>query len=246
MLNLLFLLLLPFLCVGPDTGHPAAASFPAARKTARSENRPIAIFFAPTACTECEVDWKKFLESPEARSYVPLKLNPEDFDAKAILDAWGPTTVPGWTILQADGTILDRWTGRWDRSAWPSRPVASNPIPKSKPEEKPVIRAKEEPATPTPLSAASTAPLATSPTAPGHGFRIQAGFFGSGANAENLVRQLEAKGFSGYEILSGKRDGKPYFRVVSGLYPSESAAREATPALTEAGFNAAVKSTDEL
>ena len=246
MLNVLLLLLVPFLVGTPTSGNPVPASFPAARKAAKAENRPIAIFFAPPGCTSCETHWQEYLASGDARGYIPLKLNPEDFDARTILDAWGPSEVPGWTILEPNGTLRDRWTGTWNRSPLPYQPAPSKSVPaptatiahqasSGRAIEASSAPVKSDPA-PTPATSLSTE----------EGFRVQVGVFGSKANAEKLVQDLSKGNPGSFAIIAGQNANGPFYRVVSDVYADESEARAASASLAQRGIQNAVKRVSEL
>lgn len=246
MLNVLLLLLVPFLGGVPTSGNPVPASFPAARKAAKAENRPIAIFFAPPGCTSCETHWQEYLASADARGYIPLKLNPDDFDARTILEAWGPEAVPGWTILEPNGTLRDRWTGTWNRSPLPFEPApAKLAVPTSATTAHPDTPVEHAPATAAPAKSTPDATTPVSP-APDGGFRVQVGVFGSKANADNLVQDLAKGGQGSFDILPGQNAKGPFYRVVSVVYTRETDARAASANLEQQGIKNAVKRVSEL
>lgn len=246
MLNILLLLLVPFMAGMPASGNPVPASFPAARKAAKAENRPIAIFFAPPGCTTCETHWQEYLASGEAKGFIPLKLNTEDFDARTILEAWGPAEVPGWTILEPNGTLRDRWTGTWNRSPLPYQPapakpaISTNPTVTKQAAPNGDVAATAAQARPTPE------PTSTPAGTPAEGYRVQVGVFGSKANADKLVQDLSKSGQGTYDILPGQNAKGPFYRVVSGVYTRESDARAASASLEQQGITSAVKRVSEL
>ncbi len=247
MLNILLLLLVPFMAGMPASGNPVPASFPAARKAAKAENRPIAIFFAPPGCATCETHWQEYLTSGNARGFIPLKLNTEDYDARAILEAWGPAEVPGWTILEPDGTVRDRWTGTWSRSPLPYQPAPAKPAVSSNTTAPPrAAPSRDVPATAAPVSSSHLEPATAPASAPAEGFRIQVGVFGSKANADKLVQDLSKGGQGKFDILTGENAKGPFYRVVSPVYTSESDARTASAGLEQLGVKNAVKRVSEL
>lgn len=241
MANLLALLV--FLAVWPAK---TPASFPSARQKARETDRPLAIFFVPPGCQACEVHWQEFLASQDVQAYIPLKLNTNDFDARIILDAWGPASVPGWTILLPDGTVRDKWTGSWDRNPFPVDTQIADAM------------GKPSPASPAPDTGKTTDTGTPEPPQKGgeklvqpaavtlEGFRIQAGFFSSKPNADNLIDQLDAKGFPGYSTMVGQTPNGSFFRVVSPVFADNLEARKAANALQGAGFPATVKPLNTL
>jgi DedD protein len=246
MLNFLLLLLVPFLVGAPTSGNPVPASFPAARQAARDENRPIAIFFAPPGCTSCETHWQEYLASGNARGFIPLKLNTEDFDARAILEAWGPDKVPGWTILEPNGSVRDRWSGTWNKTPLPYQPAPAKPSASSSTantqKDTPVL---DVPVTTAPARA-TPEPSPAPATAPADGFRVQVGVFGSKANADKLVQDLSKGGQGSFDILTGQNAKGPFYRVVSAVYAQETDARAASASLEQQGVKNAVKRVSEL
>lgn len=246
MLNVLLLLLVPFLGGVPTPGNPVPASFPAARKAAKAENRPIAIFFAPPGCASCETHWQEYLASGDARGFIPLMLNTEDFDARSILDAWGPAEVPGWTILEPDGSVRDRWTGSWNRSPLPYQPAKPQPAATtSAPIARPDTPSRDIPDAAAPARP-NTEPAPAISREPTEGFRVQVGVFGSKANAEKLVQDLASGGQGRFDLLMGENAKGPFYRVVSTVYTRESDAREAAASLEQQGVKNAVKRVSEL
>ncbi len=75
---------------------------------------------------------------------------------------------------------------------------------------------------------------------------LQAGYFGSEANAEKLVDELKIKGFVNYSIKSTVQNGTPFFRVISKPFSSEMDANKEIQSLASAGVKAAMKNKSEL
>ena len=78
------------------------------------------------------------------------------------------------------------------------------------------------------------------------GYVLQAGFFGSEANALGLVSDLKAKGFDDYTIQQTERNGSTFHRVISETYPSEAEAQVNVDALQKVGINATIKNLKDL
>jgi DedD protein len=87
-----------------------------------------------------------------------------------------------------------------------------------------------ETTTPPPTSAATAA----KPGAAGHSWAVQLGSFASHANADKLVRQLKAQGFSVY-VLSGGSGPSLRYRVRVGPMADRGAAAQAAARLKSLG-----------
>jgi len=72
---------------------------------------------------------------------------------------------------------------------------------------------------------------------PGSGFyySVQVGSFANKANAENLIRQLERKGYSAY-IEEALSQGNPVYRVRSGKFVARQEALELEARLSKEGY----------
>lgn len=78
------------------------------------------------------------------------------------------------------------------------------------------------------------------------GFVLQAGYFGSEANASKLVTDLKVKGFEPYSIKTTVQNGTTFYRVISGSFVSEAEANKQLQALTGAGMKASIKKVTDL
>jgi len=85
-----------------------------------------------------------------------------------------------------------------------------------------------------PPPSAATAAIAAKPATAGHSWAVQLGSFASHANADNLVRQLKAQGFSIY-VLSGSSGASQRYRVRVGPLADRAAATEAAARLKSLG-----------
>ena len=77
-------------------------------------------------------------------------------------------------------------------------------------------------------------------------FVLQAGYFGSEANAQKLVDDLKGKGYVNYSIKSTVQNGTTFFRVISKPFSSEADANKEIQSLAGAGVKAALKNKNEL
>ena len=98
----------------------------------------------------------------------------------------------------------------------------------------------------TPAQTASAPVVATPVAAPSAGYVLQAGYFGSEANATKLVNDLNAKGFKGYSIKTLTQNGSMFYRVISTVYATESEANTVVQTLSTVGVKATVKKSSEI
>ena len=89
-------------------------------------------------------------------------------------------------------------------------------------------------------------PPAPSYTSAATGYVLQAGFFGSEANASGLVADLKAKGFEQFSIQLTERNGSTFHRVISTSFPSEAEAQVKVDALQQVGITATIKNLKDL
>jgi DedD protein len=103
----------------------------------------------------------------------------------------------------------------------------------------PSLSATPRPAPPGPLESGSqppTSPVATAkPAGTGRAWAIQLGSFASRANADKLVRQLKAQGFSVY-VLPGGSGASLRYRVRIGPMADRGAAGQAAAKLKALGY----------
>jgi cell division septation protein DedD len=191
----------------------------------------------------------------------------QDFDGAVIMDKYGLNSAPSWVILDSEGNVKQKWAGEWKNPhVKPETPLKTEEV---KPEAKPIPFFKPSPAAPaasnTPSGTATAketakaspampvekSEIVTAPPAPkaevsASGFVLQAGYFGSEANASKLVSDLKGKGFEQYMIKTTIQNGTTFFRVVSGTFTSEAEANKQLQSLSGAGFKASVKKTTEI
>jgi len=113
-------------------------------------------------------------------------------------------------------------TGSGDAASAVAEPTPAPPAP--------VPSAPLETTAPPPTSAATAA----KPAAAGHSWAVQLGSFASHANAEKLVRQLKAQGFSVY-VLSGGSGPSLRYRVRVGPMADRGAAAQTASRLKSLG-----------
>ena len=119
------------------------------------------------------------------------------------------------------------------RAATPRTPTAAEPAVRFAPST-PAQRAAE-PRQAEPQAAAPAPPPAKAPVVEGGSYQVQVNAVGDKARAEELVRDLEGKGYHAF-ISSAKAADKTLYRVRVGNLPSAAAAKEAVARLREQGF----------
>lgn len=247
-------------------------SFLAAKAASKNYQKDMLIFFSKPGCTECDVAWAAFEKDPNAsKIFISTMVNARDFDGAVILDKYGLSSTPSWAILDYEGNLKQKWAGDWQNPH--ARPTTPPVAAEAKPEMPPIkeFKATTVNSTTTPPAPAKTtavpptekeltpsivteekvmevekpAPV-TSPVVPAAGFVLQAGYFGSEANALKLIADLEAKGFNAYSIKSLSQNGSTFYRVVSSIYATETEANKGVESLSTAGIKATVKKTSEI
>lgn len=247
-------------------------TFTSARDAAITSQKEMLIFFSDRNCSMCEPAWNAFEKDPKATQlYISTRLNADDFDGGVILEMYESTEVPCWIILTLDGNIKEKWTGGWkDASGNPTLFVGGETKTKiSKPEGTTSYVAKSSPivpsSSPAPVVSTSTPnttavstnketkpssappPAAVSkPENTSNRFVVQAGYFGSEANAKKLVSDLTGKGFDGFSIKTTQQNGSTFYRVISKSFSTEMDADKEVQSLLTAGVKAAVKKAAEI
>lgn len=145
-----------------------------------------------------------------------------------------PESKPATATATSNGTL--------NPSSVNSTPPAA---PKSTSTKETVVKSEpktEKTAEATAKSSSDSSASSTS-SASSASFVIQAGYFGSEANAQKCLSDLKAKGFSQFSIKPLQQNGSTFYRVWSSTFPSESAAQAKLQDLTNAGIKGTVKSS---
>ena len=248
----ILILTLAFLIPDPQTPnfYPGLMS---AREASKKAQKEMIIFFSDKTCSDCEAAWMAFSKDGKATSqYVSTRMSRNDFDGGIFFDMLRLDAVPSWVILNPDGTEKERWEGGWkDANGNPSLFDMSVPktevkdVPKT--ENKPVTSASAKSTTPPAVSKSNppatpkSSPTPSALTAVSSTHFIQAGYFGSEANAEKLVGDLKSKGHIGFEIRIEEKDGKTFYRVLKN-FPNESSAKVEQQKFESAGIATSIKS----
>lgn len=260
----LYLLSLLFLWNSSSTKTPNFyPSYVAAREASKNYQKDLLIFFSKQSCSQCDAAWASFEKDQlGTKIFISTMIDAQDFDGAVLLDKYGLNSAPSWLILDYEGNVKQKWAGDWKNPH--VRPDPNAPVAETKPDAKPVPVFKAttvtQPATktavvettaPAPVTAIEKpAPVAT-PTETkteimATGFVLQAGYFGSEANAQKLVNDLTAKGYEKYMIKTAIQNGTTYYRVVSPGFTSEAEAAKVVEDLSGSGIKATIKKMSEI
>lgn len=218
-----------------------------AKEASKKTQKEMVIFFTDKSCTTCEAAWVAYTKDAVSTSqYISTRMSRSDFDGGIFFDLLELEETPSWVILAPDGTEKERWTGGWkDASGNPTmfdmtvqktevkepKTIISTPAPSP---ATTVVSKNNSPATSKPASTPSS-PTITS------GYFIQAGYFGSEANAQKLVIDLNSKGHTGFQIRVEEKDGKVFYRVMKN-FPDESSAKVEQGKMDSTGIATSIKS----
>ena len=240
-------------CLLPDPQtpnfYPGLAS---ARDASKKTQKEMIIFFSDKTCGNCESAWVAFIKDENATNkYVSTRMDVGDFDGGIFFDLLDLEEVPSWVILYPDGTEKERWEGGWkdaegNPTAFEKELTVTTPVTQ-----------KQKSTTTTPVTTSSTSMnnstmksetqnnstknVSNTNTTVQSGYFLQAGYFGSEANAMKLVNDLKTKGFTDFEIKKETKDGSVFYRVVSKTFAIEREAVSYQENMTAVGFKTSVK-----
>ena len=230
-----------FLISDPQTPPNYYPGLVSAREASKNTQKEMIIFFSDKKCATCEGAWIAFTKDTRAtEKYISTRMDIGDFDGGIFFDLLDLNQVPSWIILSPEGTEKERWEGGWkDENGKPTKFDAGIVQTPAK-EEK-----KKDAVLKTPTSIVKTSKTVNSteddPASPTHGFFIQAGFFGSEANAQKMLGDMRSKGITGYKIKSVEQNGGMFYRVMSGIFETESDTNQEQQRMKGAGFTTSVK-----
>ena len=250
-------LVFTFLFPDPQTPnfYPGLTS---AREASKKSQKEIVVFFSDKTCNTCEAAWVAFTKDIKATNhYVSTRMNKSDFDGGIFFDLMNLNEVPSWIILNPDGTEKERWSGGWkdasgnptafDQTTSISKTEVAKPIA-SKTEIAKATTSSTQVSVPTQPVAKNNPPSSEIRSNPGtvntelkSGYVIQAGYFGSEANAQKMLGDLKAKGFSSFEINEEQKEGATFYRIISKKYAEEAAANVEQQKMNAAGIKVSVK-----
>lgn len=245
-------------------------SFTSAREVAKQQQKETLVFFSRKSCENCFSAWQAFeMDKAATQKYISTRMDAQDFDGATLFDMHELKDVPSWIVLNPDGTLKEKWEGGWkDASGQPtiytqrvytkSEPKqTSNTINKSqvtKPEttaSTATSLVSDPPSSPSPKSTPTEPPIKTSAvTSTTNGsvvsdhpvvYVLQAGYFGTEANAQKLVTELTGKGFNYFTIQPTQQNGSTFYRVISKSFTSESEANKENQVLAAKGIKTTVR-----
>lgn len=236
----------------PDPQTPNFYSgLTSAREASKKSQKEMVIFFSDKSCTTCEAAWVAFTKDAEStKNFISTRMDRSDFDGGVFFNLLELQNTPSWVILHPDGTEKERWEGGWkdasgNATLYDMHIKDSNTIPQQKtvaPETKsPTTNPVTTPKNETVAIAQKATPTISSSTIP-KGYFLQAGYFGSEANAKKLLDDLKSKGINSFEIKPEQKDGKTFYRVVSKMFATETEAHGEQQKLSAKGINASLKS----
>ena len=272
-MNLSLLSLLILLNLGTPRTPNFYPTYIAAKEASKNAKKDMLIFFSKSSCSVCDEGWSAFEKDPiSPKLYISTIVDVEDFDGMVIMDKYQLNKAPSWVILTYDGKVLDKWEGGWRDSSGKTSLLSKEET--KKPVQLEVAKPVVTPTTTTSVStptvktemAAMSAPVVVNPTpkmettvkttpppatiataevASGN-IVLQAGYFGSEANAQKLVDELKVKGFINYSMKSTVQNGTTFYRVISKPFSSEADANMEIQSLAGSGVKATMKNKSEL
>jgi DedD protein len=209
-LVVLIVLIVPELLSGPPDPAPAPVS-PRLPVSAPEPVRNITVDLATSKAPEPE--------PPPAEAAASSAQPPEALSAEAA------SAVAGAAESTGTGTGADA-----------APPADTQPSGDMRPSDTPASAPWSRPAPPASLETAAPAPISPSakPAPAGKAWAVQLGSFASRANADKLVRQLKAQGFSVY-VVSGGSGPSLRYRVRIGPMADRGTATQAAAKLKSAG-----------
>lgn len=265
------LLLVAFVPTDVPNYYP---SYLKAREEAVRSHKNLLVFVSDSQCATCDAAWNAYTKDGSAvNRYVSTRIEKNDFDGGVIAEILDVRNTPAFVILDAQGRVSEKWEGGWkDASGNPTLFVqpAGSPSPASVPTPKtntPVPSTSRQAGNgdnatpPVKTTTTNTAPVTetskketqTTPTStPSHssgvadGYVLQAGYFGSEANAQKCALDLESKGAGSFTIRSTQQNGTMYYRVVSSSFPTEPEAQKQLEKISSLGVKATIKKVSEL
>ncbi len=259
-MNLSILLAIVTLALGGPQTPNYYPGLSTAREASKRSDQDLVIFFSKKNCSNCESAWMAFTKDMKAtQQFVSTRMDIEDFDGGVFYEMLDMKEVPGWVVFTSDGKEKERWSGGWkDASGSPvmfdKSVVMDTPKEVSKPAT-PTKKVETPPATSVVTATAATKEksMPTTPSKPAptvqtssSGFVLQAGYFGSEANAQKMMQDLKQKGYVNFEIKSTQQNGSTFYRIISEVFPTEMEATENMNIMTKAGCKTSIKKTSEI
>ncbi len=162
----LLISLFPFLLSGPQVPNNYR-SYPTARAEAEKAGKEMLIFFSSSSCTNCQSAWNAFTKDAGAvNKYVSTQVVSDNFDGQVLYDYFDPGNVPAWVMLDANGSVKERWQGGW-KDAYGKGTLFVDEMPLAPSEKKTEVKMSNSSAqTPTDQTNTNTITLSGSPKEP--------------------------------------------------------------------------------
>jgi cell division septation protein DedD len=262
-----------FLCLGAGSETPNFyPTYTSAREASRSSPKEMLIFFTKKSCKSCGSAWKAFEQDGKASAqFISTIIDADDFDGGIFFDKYSLNSVPAWVILDATGTLKEKWEGGWKGQDGKPIPLVQDETKIEDTKENPKIATTDKPSTPpqnTPTEkqiekstpSASNSTIASNEKTqvasvvktshnvnnPASDYVLQAGYFGSESNAKKLESDLHTKGYGSFHVKVVTQNGSNFYRVVSGSFSTEHDANKELETLARAGIKATVKKSSEI
>ncbi len=229
------------------------SNYTSAKQASKASQKEMVILFSDKSCGVCESAWSAFAkDAASTQKYISTRMEADDFDGAVCFAYYELKETPSWVILTPGAEVKDKWTGGWkDAAGNPTLFDQSIPVAKVQEQNKHTTSSANSTSVTTHVEAPAqtktttiTSP-ASNPTPinqkPQTGFVIQAGYFGSEANAQKLCGDLKSKGFANFKIETEPKNGSTFYRVISKTFPSEPEANAEQKHISDAGFKTSVK-----
>ncbi|MDQ3017410.1 MAG: SPOR domain-containing protein, partial [Bacteroidota bacterium] len=230
-----------------------------ARAASKKSNQEMIVFFSKKTCSNCDGAWMAYSKDMKAtQQYVSTRMDIEDFDGGVFYEMLDLKEVPSWVVFTADGKEKERWNGGWkDASGSPvlfdksTQVVVEKETIKTSAPSNSVATKNDKPATNPSGFPQETAPVSkpvttSAPEKITQGFVVQAGYFGSEANANKMMQDLTQKGYSNFEIKTLQQNGTTFFRIISDVHNTEAEANDLMQNMNKAGLKTSIKKTSEI
>jgi DedD protein len=226
-LVVLIVLIVPELLSGPPAPAPAAVG---PRLPVSGTQEPIRNVTVDLATSKAPEPEASAADTAASSAQPPETRNADAASAAASADASTGTSVPAAPAADAPPAVSPRAEVPPALSRRADAPLADTP--------RSAVATRAAPSVP--LETTAAAPMSGSVTKPamaakaGRAWAVQLGSFASRANAEKLVHQLKARGFSVY-IVPGGSGASLRYRVRIGPMADRGSATEALAKLKSAG-----------
>ncbi|HJW31638.1 MAG TPA: SPOR domain-containing protein, partial [Saprospiraceae bacterium] len=235
----------------------------AAKTESGKSGKDMLIFFSEGSCPTCEGAWVAFTKDEAGvKKYISTRVEADQFDGKILWDHFQPGHVPAWIVLNSQGEVKEKWEGGWkdatgkgtlyinDTPSTTESKQRANVIVQSNGPDKETVNVKNVPQSQT-LPPTTNMPIQqnkpkeisnpTSSTNTQLPYFLQAGYFGSPANADKCLAELKTKGQNQFTITNVSQQGKTFYSVRSVGFATEQEAQQQSQKLAASGISTTVK-----